>query len=84
VCTGTVPRKHRPKEGEAKWFEVEKAPGSFQGGEEEVERGAKIRRRQPLHISAKILATIATLMATPRKNVRNYIQSGTRRITRRT
>jgi hypothetical protein len=27
-----------PKEGESKWFEEEKAPRSFQGGEEEVER----------------------------------------------
>jgi hypothetical protein len=29
----------RPKEGETKWFEEERALGIFQGGEEEVERG---------------------------------------------
>jgi hypothetical protein len=39
MCTKTIPRKHRPKEGVAKWFEVERAPGRFQGREEEVERG---------------------------------------------
>jgi hypothetical protein len=41
-------------------------------------KGEKIRRQQPLHISAKIpttIAIIATLMATLRKNVGNYIQS---------
>jgi hypothetical protein len=38
-CIGIVPRKHKPKEGETKWFEVERAPGSFQGGEEKVEGG---------------------------------------------
>jgi hypothetical protein len=38
VCIGTVPGKHRPKERVTKWFEAERPPGSFQGGEEEVER----------------------------------------------
>jgi hypothetical protein len=40
-------------------------------------KGEKIRIQQTLHISAKILKTIAiiaTLMATLRKNVGNYIQ----------
>jgi hypothetical protein len=39
VCTCTIPGKHRPKEGETKWFKVERASGSFQGVDEEVERG---------------------------------------------
>jgi hypothetical protein len=39
MCAGKIPRKHRPKEGATKWFEVERASGIFQGGEEEVERG---------------------------------------------
>jgi hypothetical protein len=34
MCIGTIPGKHRPKEREAKWFEEERTPGSFQGGEE--------------------------------------------------
>jgi hypothetical protein len=41
-------------------------------------KGEKIRRQQPLHNRVKIpttIAIIATLMATPRKNVGNYIQS---------
>jgi hypothetical protein len=38
--------------------------------------GGNIRRENPLHISAKILATIiATLMATLKKSFGNYIQS---------
>jgi hypothetical protein len=41
VCTCTIPGKHRPKEIATKWFEVERALGSFQGGEEEVERGKR-------------------------------------------
>jgi hypothetical protein len=39
MCTGIVPGKHRPKEGATKWFKEKKSPGSFQGGEEKVERG---------------------------------------------
>jgi hypothetical protein len=49
--------------------------------------GEKIRRKQPMHINAKILRTttiIATLMSTSRKNVGNYIQSRTQRTARRT
>jgi hypothetical protein len=41
-------------------------------------KGENIRRQQQLHMSANISTTIAiitTLMATPRKNVGNYIQS---------
>jgi hypothetical protein len=38
VCTGTIPGKYRPKERENKWFEAKRAPRSFLGGEEEVER----------------------------------------------
>jgi hypothetical protein len=41
-------------------------------------KGEKIRRQHRLHINAKIPATIAiiaTMMATLRKNVGNYIQS---------
>jgi hypothetical protein len=34
MCTITIPGKHRPKEGEAKWFEEKRTPRSFQGGEE--------------------------------------------------
>jgi hypothetical protein len=39
MCTIIVSRKHRPQEREAKHFQEERAPGSFQGGEEEVEMG---------------------------------------------
>jgi hypothetical protein len=38
MCTDTIPEKHIPKEGVTKWFEVQRAPGRFQGGEE-GERG---------------------------------------------
>jgi hypothetical protein len=41
-------------------------------------KGERIRRRQPLHISARIPTTIVTieiLMVTLRKSVGNYIQS---------
>jgi hypothetical protein len=41
MCTSTVPRKHRPREGATKWFKAERALGSFQGGEEEVEKGKR-------------------------------------------
>jgi hypothetical protein len=41
VCIGITPGKHRTKEGATKWFEAERALGSFQGGKEEVE----IRKR---------------------------------------
>jgi hypothetical protein len=37
MCTCTIPKKHRVKEGETNYLEVERALGSFQGGEEEVE-----------------------------------------------
>jgi hypothetical protein len=39
MCTGTIFEKHRPQEREAKQFQEERSLGSFQGGEEEVERG---------------------------------------------
>jgi hypothetical protein len=39
MCTGIVSRKHRPQERESKWFQAERAPRIFHGGEEEVERG---------------------------------------------
>jgi hypothetical protein len=39
MCIGTVHGKCRPKEGKTKEIEVERAPGRFQGGEEEMERG---------------------------------------------
>jgi hypothetical protein len=38
-------------------------------------KGKWIRRQQPLHISARIPATIAILMASLRKSVGNYIHS---------
>jgi hypothetical protein len=41
MCTCTIPSKHMSKEGVAKWFEEEIASGSFQGGEEEVEKGER-------------------------------------------
>jgi hypothetical protein len=60
--SGSKQKEHQEasKEGKKKW------------------KGGKIRRQQPLHISAKIpttIAIIATLMATLRKSVGNYIQS---------
>jgi hypothetical protein len=36
MCTDIVPGKHRPKEGETKWFEAEREPRRFEGGEEEA------------------------------------------------
>jgi hypothetical protein len=39
TCKEIVSRKHRPKERKSKRFQAERALGSFQGGEEEVERG---------------------------------------------
>jgi hypothetical protein len=77
MCTGTISGKHRPQERETKWFQAERAPGSFQGGEEEVE-GGEDKKMKPLHISARIpttIVTIAILMVTLRKSVGNYIQS---------
>jgi len=65
VSTCIIPRKHRPKK-------KGQPSGSRRSG-----KGTKIRRRQPLHISVRILTTItiiATLMATLRKNVANSIQ----------
>jgi len=35
--SGIVCIKHRPKERETRWVEVERTPRIFQGGEEEVE-----------------------------------------------
>jgi hypothetical protein len=49
-------------------------------------KGERIRRQNPLHISARILETIVTiaiLMITLRKSVGNYIQSQILRTTRR-
>jgi hypothetical protein len=58
--SGSKKKEHQKasKEGKKKW------------------KGGKIRRQQPLHNSANIpttIAIIATLMATPRKSVGNYI-----------
>jgi hypothetical protein len=39
MCTGTILGKLRPNERETKCFKEERALGSFQGVEEEVERG---------------------------------------------
>jgi hypothetical protein len=39
MCIGTISIKHRPQEMVAEQFQAERALGSFQGGEEKVERG---------------------------------------------
>jgi hypothetical protein len=39
MCTSIVLRKHRPKERASKQFQIERSLGSFQGGEEDLERG---------------------------------------------
>jgi hypothetical protein len=61
--SGSKKKEHQEasKEGKKKW-----------------KGGKRIRRHQPLHISERIpttIAIIATLMATLRKSVGNYIQS---------
>jgi hypothetical protein len=34
MCTRKIPGKHRKKQVVANWFEAEREPRSFQGGEE--------------------------------------------------
>jgi hypothetical protein len=77
LCIGTVPKKHRPQEGETKWFRVERASESFQGEEEEV-KGGEYKKTSSIAQHNKYPSNHCNhcnMMATPRKNVGNYIQS---------
>jgi len=41
LCAGTTPREHRLKERAIRWVKIKRALGSFQGGEEYLERGKR-------------------------------------------
>jgi hypothetical protein len=54
MCIDTLFGKNRPQERETKWFQEEREPRNFQGGEEEVEEGGgggRIIRQQPFYIN---------------------------------